>query len=662
MPVPVEQLDQIAATVAEVYRAAEVSLARLIARHLSGDLSSDMTAPAWAERKLAAVRDLRRAAEAVVAGLSVASDGAFREAAAEAFRAGATSALAELPKAWFPQSGIGQAAEQAAAELPGFGAIEALAAAVHEDIGDKSRNILRDVVDTYRDVIAAATARTITGSQTRREAAQAAWRRFTDRGITSFTDRSGRRWQLASYVEMATRTVTQRAAVQGQTDRLDALGVRLVMVSNAPQECELCRPFEGRVLSLGDGPTGRVEVEHATRDGETVSVRVKDTLDGARLKGFQHPNCRHSVSAYLPGISRLPEQPTADPDGDKAREQQRALEREIRRHKLAQAAALDEQARKDAGRKVRAAQARLREHLDEHPDLKRLPYREQIGAGNIPPGGRNDAAGAIGTPVQRTIDGETVPTGRRQSADEQAPIGQAVADDPDQLALDDIVEPIDLAALDDEQLDALFADLSESGDDDLLDAVLAEMDRRATAADERAPASETWVDELFAGPATVTPDEPVDDEPIENADEWARFDELLAAGVEEREAYAEAFGKDADRLRREETIVRLRDEGHTGKGFDELARSAFRERLDQDYFAAEDATRGVLLTRAGENAGVNARDLWRNNEAFARKWASDELKEWWDEHGRITFDVFKAELLSGQSEQRFRTGGETWLQ
>ncbi|GAA0638168.1 hypothetical protein GCM10010174_70020 [Kutzneria viridogrisea] len=395
MAVDVEQVDQIAATVTDIYQEAETALARLIARHLAGNLDSDMQAPEWAERKLAAVGALRRSAQGIVDTLNADSGTAMREAAATAFRSGWHSALTDLPAQWKPQSKLAEEAQRATAdEVPGFGAVEALATAVHQDVGERSANILRDVTDAYREVITAATARLVTGAQTRRDAAQAAWRRLTDRGITGFTDRAGRRWQLSSYVEMATRTVTQRAAVAGQTDRLDALGVQLVVVSNAAQECKLCRPFEGKILALS-GSAGRIEVQHATQDDRTVTVNVVATLDEARRQGLFHPNCRHSVSAYLPGLSRLPDKPTEDPEGDKARQQQRAIERKIRRHKVAQAAALDDEGHKAAGRKVAAAQAQLRDHLAAHPQLKRLRYREQIGAGNIPPKGRDDAAGGI---------------------------------------------------------------------------------------------------------------------------------------------------------------------------------------------------------------------------------------------------------------------------
>jgi len=416
-----DRLDEIAGAVAAVYREAETALAALIAQHLAGDLDSDMQAPAWAQKKLAAVAALRRSAQAVIAGLQAAGPGAVRDAAAAAFREGWSSALAELPKSWFPASGLGQDAQAAIEQLPGFAAVEALANAVYADIGEKSRNILRDVLDAYRKVITAATARTVTGVQTRRQAAQAAWQALRDRGVTGFTDRAGRRWKLSSYVEMAVRTVTQRAAVQGQTDRLATLGVQLVMVSNAPQECVLCRPYEGQVLRLDAGPTGAISVPHELTDAP-MTVEIVATLAEAQLRGLFHPNCRHSVSAYLPGVSKPAPQPTADPDGDRARQQQRALEREIRRHKTAEAAALGEEDRKAARRKVAGAQARMREHLKANPTLKRLPYREAIGAGNIPPKGKGGPAGAIGPDLPPTLDGgpgsAPKPTGR--APDEQA--------------------------------------------------------------------------------------------------------------------------------------------------------------------------------------------------------------------------------------------------
>src|SRR5690606_25442364 len=241
---------------------------------------------------------------------------------------------------------------------------------------------------------------------------QAAWAALIDRGIVSFTDRAGRRWRLSSYVEVIGRTNVARAAVQGQPDRLRGLGQDLVIVSDSPRECPKCRPWERKILSISGRTRGRVQVEHATRDGEYVTVDVAGSLDEARSRGLQHPNCTHSLSIYLPGVTTAGNA-KHDPAGYEAKQQQRALERKIREAKLQAHGALTPEAKKAANAKVRAAQAALREHIEQH-GLKRLRYREQIGAGNVPRGGQapggavtlvepRELAPAPAAPAQRPV-------------------------------------------------------------------------------------------------------------------------------------------------------------------------------------------------------------------------------------------------------------------
>ncbi|GHH67572.1 hypothetical protein GCM10017673_14790 [Streptosporangium violaceochromogenes] len=432
MAVDQDLLDQIAGTIADLYREVEASLITVI----SDELKKGLDAPT-AEIKLDAIGKLRRASQVILASLQAARAGAVREAIARAYRNGHASALTNLPETWFPKSRVGQDARQALKQVPNAAVIESLAQALHRDLGRVDGNILRAPIDAYRAVQAGTAARIVTGTATRRQASQAAWQRLVDRGIVSFTDRAGRQWRLSSYVEMVGRTNAQRAMVQGQTDRLASAGIDLVYVSDNTQECKLCRPFEGRVLRRGPGRIGRIKVEHATRDGELVEVDVVDTLDGARGRGFQHPNCRHSISAYLPGVTRL-KKGTADPTGDQARQKQRALERRIRAAKEQALGALDEPAKKAARARVRAAQGDLRAHLKTNPKLKRLPYREQVGAGNIPgPGGpKGGPVTDLQPPVQPTLDGAP---GARITAPGERPVKALIPDGPraGQLSLDD---------------------------------------------------------------------------------------------------------------------------------------------------------------------------------------------------------------------------------
>ena len=107
-----------------------------------------------------------------------------------------------------------------------------------------------------------------------------------------------------------------------------------------------------------------------------VTVEVAGSLPEARGKGLLHPNCRHTVSAYLPGVSRIPE-PQASRGTYEQTQQQRYLERQVRKWKRREAAAMDEQQAKAARAKVRAYQARIRE-LTAETGLPRKSHREQL--------------------------------------------------------------------------------------------------------------------------------------------------------------------------------------------------------------------------------------------------------------------------------------------
>jgi hypothetical protein len=394
-------LDQIAATVADLYREVESALIVAVAQRLRADPA--LPSP-FEEGKLNAIRRLQASARLILASLQATRARVIREAIARAYRSGSDAATADLPKDWFPKSGIGQASREALEQVPNARLLENIAQALHRDVGRVDMNILRAPLDAYRAVQSGAAARVASGAFTRREASQAAWKRLMDRGIVDFTDRAGRRWRLSTYVEMMARTNIQRAAMQGQDDRLEAIGIDLVVVSDNVQECKRCRPFEGKILSRSaSGPTGRVLVEDAVADNQIRAVQAYDTLPGAMSRGLFHPNCRHSVSAYLPGVT-TPKVNTADPEGDKARQKQRALERKIRAAKEQALGALTPEAKKDANAKVRAAQAALRAHLSAHPKLKRLPYREQIGAGNVPRGApKGGPVTDLAPPVQEAL-------------------------------------------------------------------------------------------------------------------------------------------------------------------------------------------------------------------------------------------------------------------
>ncbi|WP_369268635.1 phage minor capsid protein, partial [Aerococcus urinae] len=81
-------------------------------------------------------------------------------------------------------------------------------------------------------------------------------------------------------------------------------GEDLALVSDHAFECPMCAPWENQVISLTGQYKGRVSVQHATREDQTVTVNVKGTLEEAKQAGLYHPNCGHTMRLFLPGITR----------------------------------------------------------------------------------------------------------------------------------------------------------------------------------------------------------------------------------------------------------------------------------------------------------------------------------------------------------------------
>lgn len=293
----------------DTYADAAQHLIELVARRLARGIET----PGWAEVKLSQVLAVRQETATLVRALERDAASVVGEQMIEAYRAGVLSA-----------GGPGATTAEAGLVATNRPAIEALAAETARTLAATHTRILRTAEDVYRRVISETVGQVVAGAQSRREAAARAVSRFAQQGVTGFTDTAGRRWELGSYAEMATRTAAGQAHVQGGLDRFQQSGRYLVIVSNAPEECERCRPYEGRVLSI----TGR----EPTPD-EVRGHRYAGTLADAQSRGFQHPNCRHALSAFTPGLTRPPRRETADPQGDADRQRQRALERAVRESK-----------------------------------------------------------------------------------------------------------------------------------------------------------------------------------------------------------------------------------------------------------------------------------------------------------------------------------------
>ena len=259
-------------------------------------------------------------------------------------------------------------------------ALEVIASDLHRVLADLPALALRNAFDSYQQIIASPAALNATGVLTRRKATQDALNGFAARGIDGFTDKAGRTWHIDTYAEMATRTGAAhslRAAYEGE---LIARGEDLVIVTGNTYTCRLCAPWQDKVLSLtGLYPAGTHRLPSAVGDGY-VTVHVAGTLEEARAAGLHHPNCTHSEGLYLPGATVIEPGTMGVRDAETydASQKQRALEREIRKHKRLLVAAITGEAESKARAEIRGYQAQIRELLAEHPKLQRKRYREAV--------------------------------------------------------------------------------------------------------------------------------------------------------------------------------------------------------------------------------------------------------------------------------------------
>ena len=112
-----------------------------------------------------------------------------------------------------------------------------------------------------------------------------------------------------------------------------------------------------------------------SRNGKWVPL-----LSVAVAAGLFHPNCRHTLTTWIEGVSKMPKPLDAQKvqQAAKLEEQQRALERKVRKAKRLQAGLQDPEDAKKARAQVREAQKELREFVQAHPDvLRRDPWREK---------------------------------------------------------------------------------------------------------------------------------------------------------------------------------------------------------------------------------------------------------------------------------------------
>lgn len=353
-----DQAQESAAAMAAIFAGIEALLIAAIAS-LARKAAAGAMSEAVAQRHLARTIQAVYAAatpriQAVLAqGATAAGEGARQAAAADLGPQMPTISQPALPGLAASLTRAGEtAADSATQQLTEV--IQAAGETVPPPPG-----VFRKVPDIYQQAVRGAIERTRGGlpasslSLSRIQAAQAALDDLADHGITGFTDAAGRNWDLASYVEMATRTAVSGLWEDLQNGAMIRAGIDLAKVGTHSTEgsCPHCLPWLGRTVSLAGATAGY------------------PTLDEAKATGFRHPNCRCFLIPEGAGIAADVTNPVPMDEAAaayKASQRQRALERHVRAAGRRYQAAITPAARSAARRDLAHARAVSAAHRQAH--------------------------------------------------------------------------------------------------------------------------------------------------------------------------------------------------------------------------------------------------------------------------------------------------------
>lgn len=358
------------------------SLKRNLSRHKAWEKEEGFKWSAWQAEKLKNMERFRRENQGILGEYTDVIDRETRTLIQEEFKEGeelVNSQLEELKEE------IPEATESDLVTSDNFfGVNQKKMHTLMNDITQLEKDVssaaLRMTDDIYRQTLNKVQLSMGTGSTSLQEAIDSAVKDFLDKGINCIEYKDGRRVNIADYVRMALRTTSTRATLQGEAKRRTELGYDTVLVSQYSACSDTCLSWQGRVY---------IDDVFTVWEGEINGDRGKSNYCGkwftllsvAIRAGLFHPNCRHTMTMWIDGVSSKPE----PLDISKVREnakleaKQRRLENKIRQAKRRVLGYSDPRNIKQAKSDLKEAQRELREFINEHSDVLKRDYnREKV--------------------------------------------------------------------------------------------------------------------------------------------------------------------------------------------------------------------------------------------------------------------------------------------
>ena len=200
------------------------------------------------------------------------------------------------------------------------------------------RNTITDAVtrlqkiERSQSILNIGAGETAVGVSSWNEAMHRSVQKMVQNGLTGFVDHGGHKWQPETYVAMDIRTTVFNTARAAVWERSEQYGEDLYQVSSHNGARPLCYPWQAKVISRTD--TVRTVYDF---EGNEVQVHAQSETSYGQPAGCFGINCKHYPMVFIPGISSLRGQPQSPEENEKAYEEsqeQRALERKLRREKL----------------------------------------------------------------------------------------------------------------------------------------------------------------------------------------------------------------------------------------------------------------------------------------------------------------------------------------
>lgn len=119
-------------------------------------------------------------------------------------------------------------------------------------------------------------------------------------GLVAFVDRSGRKWTLGNYCNMATRTTSAQASNLGEI--FDDPEQDLYIIVDRKSTCPICAKYEGRVYSRSGTNPNYPPLKDAF---SKIDPNGSDEIENTYLS--IHPNCRHTIAKWVEA-AHTPEQ------------------------------------------------------------------------------------------------------------------------------------------------------------------------------------------------------------------------------------------------------------------------------------------------------------------------------------------------------------------